>query len=397
MKLTPLAKIILILLVLGAATGGYRFWQRSQTSPAGSSFTTSSGGPANSSSAGASPITAESGASNQIEFVTSASKKGWIVEQIAKFNALPTTQTPVVLKSVETREAMHQILDGKAKPALWSPSSVIWADRLAEAYKGKTLLDTSDANSYRVILRTPLVFLTTKGKARTLRPLLASPNCWTNISQLSSGQKRLPWGTLKWAHADPLNANSGMLALALILADYAERTDQSGSIETVANSAGFITYLKAVEKRLVYNAAVEKGSSALVTSYVDDPSRYDFIVSYESDALREVSKNPELAVIYPTPTANSENAVAALDGDWLTPAQKTGADAFLKFLAQPAAARDGLKEHFRPVRGASLSGEITRYAGNGFRESYSSIELPPYAALNAAAYKWRTEIAKKPG
>jgi hypothetical protein len=267
MKLTPLAKIILILLVLGAATGGYRFWLRSQT-PGGTRSTNSRGGLAdtNTSNPNASDKGSD-GASGQIEFITSASKKGWIVEQIDKYNALATTQARVVLKSVETREAMHQILDGKAKPALWSPSSVIWADRLAEAYKGKTLLDTSDANSYRVILRTPLVFLTTKAKARALRPLLASPSCWANIAQLSSGQKRVPWGPFKWAHADPLNANSGMLALALILADYAERTDQSGSIETVANSAAFITYLKAVEKRLVYNSAVEKGSSALVASY----------------------------------------------------------------------------------------------------------------------------------
>jgi hypothetical protein len=393
MKLTPLAKIILVLLVLGAAIGGYRYWQRSQSSGANTRQTTNS----NSNNADASDSSPAVGRGDALQFITSASKKGWIVEQIDKYNSLSTTKMPIALKSVETREAMHQILDGKAKPALWSPSSVIWADRLAAAYKGNPLLDTSDANSYRVILRTPIVFLTTKEKARFLRPLLASTNCWTNIRDLSAGQKRAPWGNLKWAHADPLNANSGMLALALILADYADRTGQGGSIESVANSAGFITYLKAVERRIVYNAAVEKGSSALVSSFADDPSRYDFIVTYEADALREVSKNDALAVVYPNPTANSESAVAVLDGAWMTPAQKEGAAAFVKYLAQPEAARDGLKEHFRPVRGASLSREISRYAGSGFRESYSAIELPPYEALNAAAYKWRVEIAKKSG
>lgn len=392
MKLTPLAKIILVLLVLGAAIGSYRYWQRSQgITGAGRTASETSG---SKQAEGAPSVAADNG---QLQFITSASKKGWIVEQIDKFNALPTTKMPVALKSVETREAMHQILDGKAKPALWSPSSVIWADRLDEAYKGKQLLDTSDGNSYRVILRTPIVFLTTQEKARFLRPLLASPNCWSNIRNLSAGQKRAPWGNLKWAHADPLNANSGMLALALILADYADQTGQGGSIEALANSGAFITHLKAVERRIVYNAAVEKGSSALVSSFAADPSRYDFIVTYESDGLREVSKNDELAVIYPNPTANSENAVAVLDGEWMTPAQKEGALSFVKYLAQPEAARDGLKEHFRPVRGASLSGEISRYAANGFRQSYSAIELPPYAALNAAAYKWRVQIAKKPG
>lgn len=410
MKLTPLAKIILILLVLGGAIGGYRFYAQSKAPTGGSQSAQNPGGGfsfpkipglgGNSNSNNTSNANNNSNSdvpsgANELQFITSASKKGWIVEQIEKFNALPTTKTPVVLKSVETREAMHQILDGKAKPALWSPSSVIWADRLAEAYKGKTILDTGDAQSYRTILRTPLVFLTTKPKARFLRPLLSSPNVWSNIRDLSNS-KKVPWGNFKWAHADPLNANSGMLALALILADYAEKTNQGGAIETVANSTGFINYLKALERKIVYNTAVEKGSSALVKSFAEDPSRYDFIVAYEANALEEVAKNADLAVIYPTPTANAENAVAVLDGDWLSPAQKSGARDFLQYLAQPEAARDALKEHFRPLRGASLGGEIARYSENGFRQSYSAIELPPYEALNAAAFKWRVEIAKKP-
>jgi hypothetical protein len=422
MKLTPLAKIILLMLVLGGAIGGYNLFQRSKTGAGGSrvaqggdqnggtsgggfsmpklpkipGFGGSSNAGSGSSGSGQSNNSGEQNSASELQFITSGSKKGWIVEQIGKFNALPTTKTPVVLKSVETREAMHQILDGKAKPALWSPSSVIWADRLAQAYQGKTILDTGDSDSYRVIMRTPLVFLTTKEKARFLRPLLSTSAGWSNIRAMSDGKIRVPWGSFKWAHADPLNANSGMLALALILADYAERTNQSGAIETVANSADFINYLKALERRIVYNSAVEKGSSQLVQSFADDPSRYDFIVAYEANALAEVAKNPDLAVIYPTPTANAENAVAVLDGPWLSSEQKTGARAFLKFLSQPEAAHDGLKEHFRPSRGASLESEISQYASAGFRQSYSAIELPPYAALNAAAYKWRVEIAKKP-
>ena len=39
MKLTPLSKIILILLVLGAAVGGYRYWKQSK-----GSILTASGG-----------------------------------------------------------------------------------------------------------------------------------------------------------------------------------------------------------------------------------------------------------------------------------------------------------------------------------------------------------------
>ncbi len=421
MKLTPLAKIIILLLVGGAAVGGYKAISGQQaTSGGGFSLPKIPGIDSGNQGATRDEMTrdqanrndgsqadngsqnggqnADSGdqnAQNELQFITSASKKGWIVQQIDKYNALPTTKMPIVLKSVETREAMQQILAGRAKPALWSPSSVIWADRLSQAYQGGDILDTGDDNSYRVILRSPLVFLTTKSKARFLRPLLSSSNCWRNIRDLSTGKIKAPYGSFKWAHADPLNANSGMLALALIVADFADKTGQGGSIERVANSDAFITYLKALESRIVYNAAVEKGSSALVKSFVDDTSRYDFIVAYESNALEEVGKNPDLAVIYPSPTANAESAVAVLNGPWLSSAQKRGAREFLKFLSQPEAARDALNENFRPTRGASLASKIEANSEAGFRQSYSAIELPPYAALNAAAFKWRVEIAKK--
>ncbi len=412
MKLTPLSKIILILLVAGVAFGGYRVLKQGKNSATSGFDSTRNGGFSQSQNLktngkdGASSSGREAGAEgsvnsaapegqNELQFITSASKKGWIVQQIDKFNVLPTTRMPIALKSVETREAMHQILDGKAKPALWSPSSVIWADRLSEAYRGGDILDTGDDNSYRVILRSPSVFLTTKSKAKFLRPLLSGANCWSNIRDLSSGKIRAPYGDFKWAHADPLNANSGMLALALILSDYADKTNQSGAIEKLANSPAFVAYLKALERKIIYNAAVEKGSSALVQSFVDDTSRYDFIVAYESNALEEVGKNSDLAVIYPTPTVNSENAVAALNGNWLSGAQKSGARDFLQFLSQPAAARDALSENFRPARGASLADKIGRNAASGFRQSYSAIELPPYGALNAAAFQWRVEIAKK--
>lgn len=396
MKLTPLSKIILLLLVLGAATGGYRFLAQSRGVSKNNTARNPPDFGGNSNQTNNSNQTDTSlNSQSALQFITSASKKGWIVQQIDKFNALPTTKTRVVLKSVETREAMHQILDGKAKPALWSPSSVMWADRLSQAFPGGDILDTGDNDSYGVILRSPLVFLTTRSKAKILRPLLESANCWNNIRDISSGKIRWPGGRFKWAHADPLNANSGMLALALILADYAQRTGQGGAIEKVASSPAFVAYLQSLESKIVYNAAVEKGSSALVSSFADDPSRYDFIVAYESNALEEVGKNPDLAVIYPNPTVNSENAVAVLNGNWLSEAQKSGARDFLKFLSQPEAARDALNENFRPARGASLATKIERNSRNGFRQSYSAIELPPYEALNAAAFQWRVAIAKK--
>jgi len=414
MKLTPIGKIALFFIALGLLAGGYRFvsQNRAKTSLSSSGSGASSGSP-NGGGAGGASSSQDSGTgnggdtstqtgggaatvgANELQIVTSASKRGWLNTQIDHFNS--QSDVKLVPKFVETREAMQQIIAGKLHPALWSPSSVIWADRLAEVLEqktGKSPLDTGDLNSYRSVLRTPIVFLTTKENAQTLRPLLSSPACWTNIQKLSNGSIAFP-SEFKWAHADPLNANSGMLTLALIVADYANRTGQSGSIQNIANSPAFLTYFKSLESKIVYNAAVEKGSSALVKSFTEDPSRYSFITAYESSAFDAVKADPTLAVIYPNPTVNAENAVAFLNWPDLNPAQKTAAQAFMKFVASPDSTQEGLKEHFRPLRGASSGSDIASLSGSGFESDYSAIDLPPYSVLNAVAFKWRTDIAKQ--
>jgi len=133
----------------------------------------------------------------------------------------------------------------------------------------------------------------------------------------------------------------------------------------------------------------------LVKSFTEDPSRYSFITAYESSAFDAVKNDPTLAVIYPNPTVNAENAVAFLNWPDLNPAQKTAAQAFMKFVASPDSTQEGLKEHFRPLRGDASGSGIASQAGNGFQSDYSAIDLPPYSVLNAVAFKWRTDIAKQ--
>ena len=398
MKLKPLGKLTLLILVLGLAFGGYKMWSQKRggtvvsavkTTGGGSSGVIAEGnGDANNGSASA-PVS-----SGEIQIISSNTKKGWLSDQIDAFNAKQGDGVKIVSKAVETREAMTGILDGKYKPALWSPSSVIWADRLGEVWEdrtGKTLLDTGDNNSYRQIFKSPIVFLTTKEKAKFLRPLLEN-NAWSNIRKIGDGVIRVPYGKFHWAHADPLNANSGMLTMALILSDYAQKNGQSGAIRQAAQSTAFASYLKVLDKNFVYDEAVRKGSSALVKSFADDPSRYDFVTAYESAALDQVIKNPDFAVIYPSPTVNSEQAVAVLDWPDMSANQKKAARDFLAFLASKSSVNAGLKEYFRPSRGDNPA--IARYNSVGFQSSYNAIEVPPYIALNDAGFRWSKAVRK---
>lgn len=399
MKLKPLGKLTLLILALGLAFGGYKLWNQSRVGrPETSSVSVSTTG--NSGENGGEAISNVGAAdqpvsSGEIQIISSNTKEGWLSDQINAFNAKPNQGVKVVAKAVETREAMTGILNGQFKPALWSPSSVIWADRLDEVWQAKTrqtLLDTGDVNSYRQIFKSPIVFLTTREKAKFLRPLLEN-DAWGNIRKISAGRVRVPYGKFHWAHADPLNANSGMLTMALILSDYAQKNGRSGDIGRIAKSAEFRDYLGDLEKDFVLDDAVKNGSSALVKSFAQNPSRYDFVTAYESAALDQVVKNPDFAVIYPGPTVNSEQAVAALDWPSLSADQRKAARDFLQFLASKSSVNAGLKEYFRPSRGDNPA--ISRYQSAGFQSSYNAIEVPPYLALNDAGYGWSQVVAKR--
>lgn len=394
MRLTALGKFLVLILVAGGAIGAWRWYQ-------GQGGAATPGKPGGNWLAGLGPATAPRGGV-EIPFVITAAKKDWVQEQVDRFNREHGGKWKVVPLPTPSREAMHAILEGKVKPVLWSPGSPIWPNRLAEAWGEKhsgQVLDPTDPNGYRVFLRSPLVFLTTRENAKFLRPHLGSPKPWAALRRLSTGKTRAPWGRVRFSHADPLTSSSGMLTLGLIMNEYAQETGKSGSFEKLATDHDFLRYLKELETGLIYDDAAEKGTTALTKAFVRRPTSYDFITAYESAALEAVAENPKLAVIYPNPTSVSEHAVSLLTAEWVTPQQREGALQFLNFLGGKQALMDGMKYHFRPAQTAgslSLSGELARYQQQGFQPTFSAIELPPYEALNAVAYQFRVQVVNQP-
>jgi hypothetical protein len=396
---------VVLILCVGIAYGAWRVYQQRFGGRAVPGFGSAPGGQANSRAGGggvfSAPATTDASGGVSFVLITSATKKDWLQGQIERFNDANRGKYAIQPHFIETREAMHAILGGKEQPVLWSPSSPIWAVRLGEAYeqeKNESIVDVTDSDSYRVYLRSPIVFLTTSDKATFLRPLLSGPEAWANIRDLGSGRKKAPWGRFKYAHADPITANSGFLTLAMMLLDYSRRTGGDATGKT-ATSAGFINYLKGVEKPLVFDQPAKQGSSPLAKAFADDPTRYDVITTYESTALGLLATNPDLAVIYPDPTVVAEQSVLVVNGPWVTPEQRDGAKKFLAFLGGQESLQDGLTNHFRTSQSSgslSLAPELSRQSKRGFKQSFTSVEMPNYAALNDAACQWRQSIAGLP-
>lgn len=383
MRLTSLGKCTVLMLTCGFAIGTYRLWLHTSSD---SAYASGDGWQRRDNT-------------TNIELMTTATKQGWMQDQITRFNAAHQGQWRIVPRIKETRQAMHTILANQEHPVLWSPVSSIWAARLSEAWNlhhSGSIIDMSDPASYRVYLRTPIVLLTTAQKAAYLRPVLGSSKTWQNVLHWSQNSRDLPWGTFKWAHADPLNANSAILTLGLILNDYGQRTAQASALDSIVSSPGFIKYLQSMETNAVYDKACAGGSGALTKAFLHDPARYDFITTYESSALEAAATHPDLAVIYPTPTAVAEQLVVALQGSWVSPQQQQGAAAFMKFLGTATSLDDGIKYHFRPAQETgtlSLANELSLYGEQGFQQTFTTAELPPYAALNSAAYQWSVHVA----
>ena len=177
----------------------------------------SAGGDSAASGGGSTPAQAANG---DIIVSTTKTQQQWIQAEIEKFNS-QSQGGKVSLQLVESRDALHGILDGKMQPVLWSPSSPVWVYQLTNvwpaAHGGAQITDVNNSQSYRTLFKSPLVFLTTKEKAGYLRPLLSGPAPWEAVRQLSLGQRKAPWGQFRFAYADPLNASSGLLTMSLIV------------------------------------------------------------------------------------------------------------------------------------------------------------------------------------
>jgi hypothetical protein len=68
--------------------------------------------------------------------------------------------------------------------------------------------------------------------------------------------------------------------------------------------------------------------------------------------------------------------------------------AFLDFLSKPEALDDGVQYYFRPAQNGAqtLSARLSPAVRAQYKSAYTSVDLPPYDALNEAAAQWRTEM-----
>jgi hypothetical protein len=335
----------------------------------------------------------------QIELLTTQDKDNWVRSQVYLFNDENFKQYQVIAQYTDSRAAMEAIIHNKSRPVLWSPDSPIWISRASDVWPGGSdkRVDLNDPGSFRVFLRSPVVFLTTRDKADFLRSRLGGQHPWTAIHDLATGKVSAPWGKTRFRHADPLTSNSGMLTLGMMLAEYARDHAPMQPVTAVAQSQDFGRFLAETEGALSYDPACAEGSAAVAREYAEAPKGCHFIVTYENLALAAAKEHPNLVAIYPNPTMVAEQSLCVLNAGWVSPQQRAGAEAFMTFVSGARALKDGLKYNMRPaIQGSDslLDPVLLQYRERGFQQMFDQEGTPPYDALNTAAVQWNTRVKR---
>lgn len=293
-------------------------------------------------------------------------------------------------------------------PAVWSPASTVWTDRVASIAGAQVV---AGAESFA---KTPVVFGMPESMAKALgypgtdismakiHDLIVDPNGWGSVG------KSL-WGSFKIAKTNPNSSTTGLSTLLmqayaasgktsdLTTADISAAEEFSRGFESGAIHYGDTT------GKVLQNLADKTtggGSSYVSAIALEETSLYNYnIGNPDSHTVQpgEILTPPEekLVAIYPSEGSMwSDNPAVVLGASWVTPEQKTAAAAFVKFLQTTAVQEVLPKYGFRPVD-ASVDVSKTLNSSVGIDPTRPAITLPQPApeVVSAALDQW-TQIRK---
>ena len=293
---------------------------------------------------------------------------------------------------VASGEAESKIAEGELEPVIWSPASSLWGRLLN--FEADRALAPDDSPS---IVRTPLVIAMWEPFAEAL----GWPQKEIGFEQIielagsNQGFARYghpEFGRFKLVHTNPDFSTSGLEA---VVAEYYAATGKKEGL-TVADveRSDARKIVRDIEQSIVHYGDT--------TLFIADQMRregpgYASAVAMEEVTLLDFNKNrgsqPKLVALYPPEgTFYSDNPFIVLDGDWVTPAQREGAEAFGEFLADEITPELAARSGFRP---ADLEQEpvapISKENGVDPAQPERVLGLPEPRTLDRIRRAWRED------
>jgi Ca-activated chloride channel family protein len=342
----------------------------------------------------AAPTEAPEGAV-EVSFAYSPEKQDLIEPLIDDFNASGTEVrgAPVFVQGevIASGEAEQKIAAGRLKPVAWSPASSLWGRLLN--YEADRELVPDEAPS---IVRTPLVIAMWKPMAKAL----GWPKKEIGFEEiLALARSSKGWGayghpefgSFKLVHTNPDFSTSGLEA---VVAEYYAATGKQEGLVTSDIDGSARAQVRDIERAIVHYGDT--------TLFIAEQMReggpgYASAAAMEEATLLEFNRDragqPQLVAIYPKEgTYFSDNPFFVLNGQWVSPAQRAGANAFQKYLAEKITPEVAAESGFRP---ADLHEEpaapITPENGVDPSQPKRELSLPSPPVLAKIRTAWRED------
>lgn len=384
------SKMPLVLFI--AAIAGVGLWMAS--SPGGQQAGQSDGAPA---LAGALPPPA--GDELRLVFTYGSEKETWIAQSTALFNQQHVRQAGKTI-SVEaipmgSGDCMDEILAGRRKPHLISPASAAFikmGNARARSAEGRDLVPATDN-----LVLSPVVIAMWKPMAEALgwgrRPLgwadvlavATQPRGWAAYEQPQ-------WGPFRFGHTHPDFSNSGLTS---IFAEVYAGAGKVGGL-TLGDLAqpAVANQVQAIERAVVhYGSSTGFFAKKLVAN---GPDYLSAAVLYENNVIESYqgatpSSYPPLVALYPKEgTFWSDHPAGIVDRDWVTPAHRQAARAYLDFLLAKPQQEAALRLGFRPAAvEVAVGAPLDAAHGVDPQEPKTTLEVPSVEVMDGILRLWR--------
>lgn len=319
------------------------------------------------------------GPSVEISMVTSTQKRQWLEIALARFR-VERPDIRVLMRFAGSNEEIDAILGGREKPTIFSPNEAALLAELssrARTERGQEILASRGDDAPRSVLKTPYVFL---GNEKVVGPLASGSGTLTWASVLAEVQRRqaahLP--PLRYGYVDLSRGSSGLNTILLVAV---ERFGASGPTVQQLQQPAFAKSLDELNAAATLRAATTSALAARMSQL--GPDALDLVFTYESTAIelaRTLGDRGEkpMRIYYPEITVASDQPAAVLQAEWVSPAQREAAHAWLDFLQGAAMQTEASRLGLRPNDAALMDMETGPFAlvkRYGFRR-----HLPPAAS-----------------
>jgi Ca-activated chloride channel family protein len=332
----------------------------------------------------------------RVSLAYSPEKEKLLKPLIRRFNAERTKVDgrPVFVEGevMSSGEAESKLASGDLELTAWSPASSLWG-RLLNFEADRSL--AADENPS--IVRTPLVIAMWEPFARALgwpRKQLG----FEQIIQLARSNQGFAafghpeFGSFKLVHTNPDFSTSGLEAV--VAEYYAATGKKEGLTEADVAGSDARTVVRDIERSIVHYGDT--------TLFIADQMRregpgYASAVAMEEVTLLEFNRDrgsqPKLVALYPPEgTFYSDNPFIVLNGSWVRPNQREGAQRFQQFLEDEITPELAAQSGFRP---ASLDAKpvapVSKENGADPAQPERVLGLPEPRVLDAVRRAWRED------